>query len=131
MAKREKKDKKQKSWLRRILKWTGIGLLLVLIALILIPVLFKDQLKELVITEINKELNAELSLGDFDLTFIRGVPDYIDPAKRGEPHPIFEIKDLQYAGVDGSICKAELIAIRPGHVDKKYFYGIKIRVRNP
>lgn len=75
MAKREKKDKKQKSWLRRILKWTGIGLLLVLIALILIPVLFKDQLKELVITEINKELNAELSLGDFDLTFISTFPN--------------------------------------------------------
>ena len=32
--------------------------------------------------------------------------------------------------MDGSICKAVLKAIRPGHIDKKYFYGIRIRVRS-
>jgi hypothetical protein len=31
--------------------------------------------------------------------------------------------------VDGSICKAVLIAMRPGYVDKKWFYGIKISVK--
>lgn len=36
---------------------------------------------------------------------------------------------MQYAGVDGSICKAVLHAARPGYIDKKYFYGIKIRVK--
>ena len=43
--------------------------------------------------------------------------------------PIFDIKDLQYAGVDGSICKAVLTAVRPGFIDKKYFYGIRVRVK--
>lgn len=33
--------------------------------------------------------------------------------------------------MDGSICKAVLKAIRPGYIDKKYFYGIQIRVRAP
>ena len=46
-----------------------------------------------------------------------------------QPSPIFTVKDLQYAGVDGSICKAVLSAVRPGYIDKKYFYGIRIRVR--
>jgi len=63
----------------------------------------------------------------FDLTFLKGVPDQFDPKQR-QQHAVFEIKDLQYAGVDGSICKAVLTATRPGYIDKKYFYGIKIRV---
>ena len=66
----------------------------------------------------------------FDLTFLKGVPDIFDP-KIKSSQPIFEIQDLQYAGVDGSICKAVLKAVRPGYIDKKYFYGIKIRVKLP
>ncbi|MCH2224608.1 MAG: hypothetical protein MK066_07545, partial [Crocinitomicaceae bacterium] len=44
----------------------------------------KDQLKELVIHEVNKSLNAELSLKDFDLTFISTFPNMtvtLDEAK--------------------------------------------------
>lgn len=63
-----------KKFLKKILKWTGISLILIIIALILIPIFFKDQLKEIVITEVNKSLNAKLSLEDFDLTFISSFP---------------------------------------------------------
>lgn len=31
--------------------------------------------------------------------------------------------------MDGSICKAVLKAVRPGYIDKKYFYGIKLRIK--
>ena len=58
-----------------------------------------------------------------------------DPASvakaRQQSQPIFEIKDLQYAGVDGSICKAVLKAVRPGYIEKRHFYGIKIRIKLP
>jgi hypothetical protein len=64
-----------KKVLKKILKWTGITLLLMIIALILIPIFFKDQLKELVIKEVNKTLTAELSLDDFDLTFLSTFPN--------------------------------------------------------
>lgn len=69
------KEKKKKSLLRRIFKWTGISFLLLIILLILIPILFKDQIKELVIKEANKSLLADLSLGDFDLTLISTFPN--------------------------------------------------------
>ena len=64
-----------KKFVKRLLKWTGITLGVVIIALILIPVFFKDQLKDLVVREVNKTLNAELSLGDFDLTFLSTFPN--------------------------------------------------------
>ncbi len=71
----EKREKKKKSFLRRLLKWTGISFLLVLIALILIPIFFKDQIKELVLKEANNMLLADVSMEDFDLTIIKTFPN--------------------------------------------------------
>lgn len=64
-----------KKFIKKFLKWTGILLLVLIILLILIPILFKDQLKQMVIDEVNKSLTAELSLEDFDLTFISTFPN--------------------------------------------------------
>lgn len=63
-----------KKFLKKFLKWTGISLVVMIIALILIPIFFKDQIKDMVIAEANKSLNAKLSLRDFDLTFISTFP---------------------------------------------------------
>lgn len=64
-----------KKFLKKFLKWTGITLLLLIIAIILIPIIFKNQIKDLVIKEVNKSLTAELSLRDFDLTFLSTFPN--------------------------------------------------------
>ena len=70
-----KKEKKKKSLLGRILKWTGLVFLLLIIALILIPIFYKDQLKDMALKEANKMLKADVGLGDFDLTFISTFPN--------------------------------------------------------
>jgi uncharacterized protein involved in outer membrane biogenesis len=64
-----------KKILKKTLKWTGISLLLIIVLLIIIPIIFKDEIKEMVIKEVNKSLKAELSVGDFDLTFISTFPN--------------------------------------------------------
>ena len=64
-----------KKFIKKFLKWTGITLLVLIILAILVPIIFKDQLKELVIKEVNKELTATLDLDDFDLTFISTFPN--------------------------------------------------------
>ncbi len=64
-----------KKRLKKILKWTGISFLVLLLALILIPIIFKNQIKEMVVDEVNKNLNAELTVGDFELTFISTFPN--------------------------------------------------------
>lgn len=85
--------------LKKVLKWSGITLLLVIIALILVPIFFKDEIKEMVIDEVNKTLNAELSLGDFDLTFISTFPnmtiELIDTKLQG----VNEFKDVTLANI--------------------------------
>ncbi|MEX1191739.1 MAG: AsmA-like C-terminal region-containing protein [Brumimicrobium sp.] len=69
-----RKTKKKKSLFRRILKWTGITFVILLIALIVLPFLFKDQIKDYALQEANKFLKADVALGDFDLTFISTFP---------------------------------------------------------
>lgn len=64
-----------KKFFKRLLKWTGISLFVIIILLILTPIIFKDQIQELVIKEVNKNLTAELSLGEFDLTFLSTFPN--------------------------------------------------------
>ncbi|MDX2360282.1 MAG: AsmA-like C-terminal region-containing protein [Crocinitomicaceae bacterium] len=61
--------------IKKLLKWTGITLLVLIILLILIPVFFKDEIKEMVLDEVNSSLTAELTLEDFDLTFISTFPN--------------------------------------------------------
>jgi hypothetical protein len=75
MAAREKKEKKKKSLFRRILKWTGITLLVLIAAIIIIPVVFKDEIKEMVLDEVNTTLKADVKIGDFDLTFLSTFPN--------------------------------------------------------
>lgn len=68
-------EKKKKSIIKRILKWSGISFLVLIIALILIPILFKDKIKDLVLQEINKSLTATVELDNFDLTFFKTFPN--------------------------------------------------------
>ncbi|MES2514216.1 MAG: AsmA family protein [Bacteroidota bacterium] len=68
--------KKKKSLFKKILKWSGITFLVLLILVIAAPFLFKDKLVQLVKKEANKSLNAKVDFGDFDLTLFSSFPDF-------------------------------------------------------
>lgn len=68
-------EKKKKSLVKRIFKWFGIILLLLIIAIITIPFLFKDKIIQAAVAEAEKSLNAKLHIGDVDLTVFRSFPD--------------------------------------------------------
>jgi hypothetical protein len=70
----EQTTKKKKSLVKRLLKWMSISFFAIILVLILVPVLFKDQIKDLVLDEANKMLKADVALEDFDLTFISSFP---------------------------------------------------------
>src|SRR6187402_3201451 len=68
--------KPKKSLFRRILKWTGISLLLIIILLIAAPFIFKDKIVAIVKEQANNNLNAKVDFGDFDLSLISSFPDF-------------------------------------------------------
>lgn len=67
---------KKKSLVRRILKWSGISLLVLIVLLITAPFLFKKQIVQFVKNQANANLNAKVDFGEFDLTLISSFPDF-------------------------------------------------------
>ena len=51
---------------KKIFKWGGITLVVLLGAMVAIPYFFKDTIKEKVIEMVNKNLKANLSLADVE-----------------------------------------------------------------
>ena len=60
--------------LKKVLKWSGICLLTVVIALALLPFLFKDKIKSKIIESINKNVNATVALEDVSLNLFKSFP---------------------------------------------------------
>ncbi len=54
---------------------TGIVLIAIFSILLTIPFLFKDEIKEAVLTQANKELDATIGLADIQLSFIHNFPN--------------------------------------------------------
>lgn len=87
--KKDKPAKKKKSLLKRLLKWTGITFLFLLILIILLPILFKDNIIEFIKKEANSSLNAKLEFGEVSLSLLSTFPSFG-----------LEINDLTLTGVD-------------------------------
>ncbi len=69
-------EKPKKSLFKRILKWTGITFLVLIIFIIAAPFIFKGKIIQFVKNEANNNLNAKVDFGDFDLTLISSFPDF-------------------------------------------------------
>ena len=62
-------------WTKRILLTLGILIVLLLGAAILIPILFKDRIEAAVKDKVNKNLNAVVDSGDWDITILKNFPN--------------------------------------------------------
>src|SRR5258705_5528634 len=75
--------------LKKILKITGITLLVLIALAFLIPIIFKKQIVNLVKSEINKSINAKVEFRDVSLSLFRHFPSIS-----------ISITDLSVAGVN-------------------------------
>ena len=127
--------KKKKSLIGRILKWTGIIFLVLLILIIATPFLFKKQIVQLVKDKTNESINAKVNFGDFDLTLISSFPDFslsvdnISIANTGD----FEGDTLLYAknltvGLDlMSVIKGEQYKINTISIDHPRIHALVLK----
>ena len=68
------KKKKKQSIGKKILKWFSITFLVLLIALIAIPYLFKDKIVDMITKTINNNINATVTFTKSDLSLLRHFP---------------------------------------------------------
>lgn len=59
---------------KKILKWVGIFLLVVIIALAAVPFLFKDKIKSMVAKAINEQVDAKVAFEDVSLSLFKNFP---------------------------------------------------------
>ena len=105
----------KKSLAKRILKWSGISFLVLIIIVMITPFLFKDKLVQLVKEEANKSLNAKVDFGDFDLTLFSSFPDFRFKIQNVsvinvEPFAgdtLAYIKQVEGVNCSGGVCRLE------------------------
>lgn len=90
----------KKSIFKRILKWTGISLLLLIVLIIAAPFIFKSKIVAIVKEQANANLNAKVDFGDFDLSLISSFPDFRFKIQNVSVVGVNEFKDdtLAYIG---------------------------------
>ncbi len=62
--------------MKRFLKILGVLLLLLLAAIILIPILFKDEIIDRAKSEASQQLEARVDFGDIDISLFRSFPNF-------------------------------------------------------
>lgn len=60
--------------LKKILKITGITLLVVIIGLVAAPFIFKDKIKEMIAKTLNESVDAKVAFEDVDLSLLKSFP---------------------------------------------------------
>ena len=74
---------------KKILKWLGITLLLVIAAVIILPIVFEDEIADAVKDVVNENVNAEFNFGAYDLTMFEDFPNFT-----------LTVEDVVLTGVD-------------------------------
>lgn len=120
----EKVAKKKRSIGKKIFIWSGVGFLVLLIALMIIPFLFKDQIKNMALKEINKMLVAKVDIADFDLTFIRTFPNMTARFDSVSVVGTNEFKDVRLADIKRLDVQLDFWSVVGG--DKVEINGISI-----
>lgn len=75
--------------MKKLLKILGIIIILLLAILIVVPMIFKDDIVKLVKQEANNAVNAKIEFGDFNLSLIKSFPDFY-----------FSIEDISVTGIE-------------------------------
>ncbi|MEO1257667.1 MAG: hypothetical protein AAFZ15_02690 [Bacteroidota bacterium] len=108
---------------KKLIIGIGVLVMLLLIALIVIASFFQEAVGNKLISEINKQLTTELTVGDFDLSLLKGFPnataslhDVVVKGRFGEG--VLEAKDVAFhfklLSLFGSTVKVHSVKIKDG-----------------
>jgi uncharacterized protein involved in outer membrane biogenesis len=101
---------KSKKALKGCLLTFVIFIMLILAALILTPILFKDKILDKVQTEINKNVNAEVKFEDFKLSFFKSFPNLSFELTKLKVNGIDEFRGQRLASVKSVYANVDLLS---------------------
>lgn len=92
-----------------------VGLILLIVAaLIIIPLIFKDDIVKIVKEESNNAVNAKIDFGDFDLSLIKNFPNFHFAIKDVSVTGIEEFEGVKLAGIKELDLVVDLMSVING-----------------
>ncbi|MFH1005792.1 MAG: AsmA family protein, partial [Bacteroidota bacterium] len=121
--------------IKKIFKWLSILLLLLIVLIIVAPFIFKDKIISIVKEEVNKQLNAKVEFGEFDLTLFSSFPAFtfsiekVSVANVGDfqGDTLFSAKKLSVTVNLMSVIKGEQYKIRSILLDNPRIHAIVLQ----
>ncbi|HAW52569.1 MAG TPA: AsmA family protein, partial [Flavobacteriales bacterium] len=100
--------------LKKIAKILGVVIVLLLAAVILLPVIFKDKIIETVKEEINNNVEAKVDFGEFDLSLISSFPDFTFSIEAVKVEGIGEFEGVKLANIGELNLVVDLMSVING-----------------
>ena len=124
-------SKRKKPLWKRILKWTGLSLLLLLILIIIAPFIFKPQIVQIIKDEANNNVNAKIDFVDVHLSFLSTFPKFTLKLEGLTIEGKDEFEGVKLADIDELEAKLDLWSVVGGgkyEVEKVKLIKPKIHV---
>jgi hypothetical protein len=100
--------------MKKVLKIFGILIVLLLAAIVLLPIIFKDDILQKVKDEANNNLNAKVDFGEFDLGLISTFPDFTFYIKAVTVDGVGEFEGVRLADIGELNLSVDLMSVLSG-----------------
>jgi len=100
--------------IKKILKYFGFTLLLLIALIILLPIIFKGKIVDLVKEEANNNLNAKVDFGDFGLSLIATFPNFEFSIDDVKVDGVDQFEGTQLASIGNLTLKVDLMSVING-----------------
>ncbi|MDP7196981.1 MAG: AsmA family protein, partial [SAR202 cluster bacterium] len=100
--------------MKKVLKITGITLLVLLILIISLPFMFKGKIINIVNEQANANLNAKVDFGEFDLGLISTFPNFNFSIDNVTVDGVDKFEGTQLANINNLSLKVDLMSVISG-----------------
>lgn len=115
-------------WTKRILLTLVILVVLILGAAILIPILFKDKIEAAVKEEVNKNINAVVDWGDWDITILKSFPDLTVEIENVKVSNVAPFEGIDLANIGMLTATVDIKSVFGDKIDIKRIGLVKPRI---
>lgn len=115
-------------WTKRILITLGVLIVLLLAAAVILPIVFKDKIEAAVKSEVNKNINAVVDWGEWDITILRSFPDLTVTVADVKVANVAPFEGIELARIGSLTATVDIKSVFGDKIDIKRIGLIKPRI---
>ena len=115
-------------WTKRILITLGVLIVLLLAAAVILPIVFKDKIEAAIKAEVNKNINAVVDWGEWDITILRSFPDLTVTVADVKVANVAPFEGIELARIGSLTATVDIKSVFGDKIDIKRIGLIKPRI---